>query len=182
MSKGLHPKHPPCPGCGRALYKSAVVGKQVKKTDPWAFCRGKKCDRYGQDQTKFKTTDDLHAALAKTPVPEPTPTLPKEAPEATCEHSCPELAQDGRCTLDGLLSTQEAPKPVEPEHPSIAKARERIRGLVEQAAGDTAPNIVGLTLALVSQETGNHAAANALIDEYSLEALGISKVSTQDKK
>lgn len=67
------------------------------------------------------------------------------------------------------------PKPVaEPE--SVQRARKRLRGLIKQATGDAPPEAVGLVLAIVTQETGNHAAANALIDEYGLEkTFGIKK-------
>ena len=43
MSSKIHQKHPKCPECGKALYKSPIKGKPVKKTDPYAFCRNPKC-------------------------------------------------------------------------------------------------------------------------------------------
>jgi hypothetical protein len=47
---GVHPKHPPCPRCGRALYKSMKPGA-VKKSDPWAWCRNPACPAHRLDQS-----------------------------------------------------------------------------------------------------------------------------------
>ncbi|MBI5495548.1 MAG: hypothetical protein HY904_11030 [Deltaproteobacteria bacterium] len=47
---GAHPKHPPCPRCGRALYKS-MTPKAVKKSDPWAWCRNPACAAHNVDQS-----------------------------------------------------------------------------------------------------------------------------------
>ena len=47
---GTHPKHPPCPECGKAMYKTMEVGKAVRKSDPWSFCRNKSCSLFGVDQ------------------------------------------------------------------------------------------------------------------------------------
>lgn len=56
------------------------------------------------------------------------------------------------------------PKEAEP----LAQARERIRGLIGDVAAGAPRQSVGLVLALLSQETGSQAAANALIDEFDL--------------
>ena len=48
--------------------------------------------------------------------------------------------------------------------------------MITAATKDAPKPSVGIVLAIVNQETGNHAAANALIDEYGLERLfGIKK-------
>lgn len=44
MSSKIHQKHPKCPKCGKALYKSPIKGSPVKKSDPYAFCRNEKCE------------------------------------------------------------------------------------------------------------------------------------------
>lgn len=62
----------------------------------------------------------------------------------------------------------------EPE--AIRDARKRLRGMINAVAKGAPKPSVGIVLAIVNQETGNHAAANALIDEYGLERLfGIKK-------
>lgn len=62
----------------------------------------------------------------------------------------------------------------EPE--AIREARVRLRTLIAAATADAPRASVGIVLAIVNQETGNHAAANALIDEYALERMfGIKK-------
>lgn len=68
-----------------------------------------------------------------------------------------------------------AQEPTE-EPDAIREARKRLRTLITHATAGAPRPSVGLVLAIVNQETGNHAAANALIDEYSLERLfGIQK-------
>lgn len=75
-------------------------------------------------------------------------------------------------SANGNADTQ--PPTEEPE--SIREARERLRALIAEATKDAPRPSVGIVLAIVNQETGNHAAANALIEEYGLERLfGIKK-------
>lgn len=161
MSKGAHPKHPSCPECGKAMYKAAIKGTQVKKTDPWAFCRNSNCKLVGMNQT---------IELSEAPPP-PEPKPSKRA--KTSKHKAD--------------PAQAAPKPMhtkipssrpEDEPESVSRARFRIRELLRKAlaGSDANKTTVGIVLALVSQETGNHAAANVLIDDYKLdELLGIAK-------
>jgi hypothetical protein len=60
----------------------------------------------------------------------------------------------------------------------IREARARLRSMIAQATQDAPRSSIGIVLAIVNQETGNHTAANALIDEYGLERLfGIKKFS-----
>lgn len=54
-------KHPPCPKCGRALYKSKEKGAAVKKDDPFAYCRNEKCPSNSKAENVQK----------KPPAPEP---------------------------------------------------------------------------------------------------------------
>lgn len=166
MSKGAHPKHPPCPECGKALYKAAVKGTQVKKADPWAFCRNAKCKLCGMNQAErsAERARDLakqQKRKAKTEVPEPPP---KPKPTHTKKPA-------------------ETPSKPGDEPEAVHRARFRIREVLRKAlAGtDATPTTIGITLALVSQETGNHAAANAIIDEYKLtDLLGIQKQEARD--
>lgn len=62
------------------------------------------------------------------------------------------------------------------EPDAIQVARKRLRSMIAQASAGAPKPSVGIVLAIVNQETGHHAAANALIDEYGLERLfGIKK-------
>jgi hypothetical protein len=73
---------------------------------------------------------------------------------------------------NGAVSTQA--ESGEPE--AIRSARQRLRSMIAAATKGAPKPSVGIVLAIVNQETGNHAAANALIDEYGLERLfGITK-------
>ncbi len=76
------------------------------------------------------------------------------------------------------VPASEAPKrPAEPE--PIAKARRRLKELLGQVIpGGASKASAGLVLAILSQETGNHKAAEALIDEYKLDTtFGLQKFS-----
>jgi hypothetical protein len=56
-----------------------------------------------------------------------------------------------------------------PELAKVQKARARIRRLVERTTSNAPRLAVSLVLALINQETGNHRAANEIIDEFGLE-------------
>lgn len=129
-SKG-RPQQPKCPGCKKALYKRMDSG-QVKKADPYAWCRNKKCIAYNSDQSSGATR--FQALNGVQPEPEPF--------------------------------KAEVDFPAEPE--AVSKARARIRSVLDATEAKFGSNAVGLALAIVSQETGNHEAANALINEYKL--------------
>lgn len=214
MTKGKgRPKQPKCPHCAKALYKRMQAG-QVKKTDPYAWCRNKKCARYNIAQdpaTRFGPLGGVALAprpKAK-PKPAPKPKVPKptlewpemdaetptgaslasqmwivdamkDGPNRTEAHATlvatirvarqAEANEDAAPDIGGgamaeaiLSATMDATEPS-----SLAKARARIRTVVERAASQFSPQTVGLALAIVSQETGNHDAANALIAEYGL--------------
>jgi len=75
-----------------------------------------------------------------------------------------------------LPANENAGEAVTEEPAAIAAARKRLRAMVAAATTDAPRPSVGIVLAIVNQETGNHTAANALIDEYELERLyGIKK-------
>lgn len=58
----------------------------------------------------------------------------------------------------------------------IREARGRLRAMVKVATKGAPKPSIGIVLAILTQETGNHVAANALIDEYELEKnFGIKK-------
>ncbi len=64
-------------------------------------------------------------------------------------------------------------KPAAPEkateHPAVTKARARIAEIIKKTSDGKSALAIGLVLALVNQETGNHAAANIIIDEHGLD-------------
>lgn len=164
-SKG-RPKQPKCKSCGKSLYKRMDTG-QVLKTDPYAWCRNKDCKKYNQDQSgksRFKPLGDDAVKKSQTAgywdairgkgkegskePPPAKPSKPKSLPMAT------------------------PPVLVEPKEPEpVRKARARIREVMEATEAQFGPNTIGLALAIVSQETGNHEAANSLIREYNLTKL-----------
>ncbi len=148
-SKG-RPHQPKCPKkCGKAFYKRMDKG-QVRKSDPYAWCRNKKCSEYNQDQTggqsRFKPIPvKVKGIVIKTihcppdPIEQAVKKAMKEDPEQ------------------------------EPE--AVTKARNRIRDVLKAVEAKFGTNAVGLALAIVSQETGSDEAANALIAEYRLSEL-----------
>lgn len=78
---------------------------------------------------------------------------------------------DHHMPANGNADTQSAEEPQ-----AIREARERLRALIAEATRDAPRPSIGIVLAIVNQETGNHAAANALIEEYGLERrFGIKK-------
>lgn len=117
------PKQPRCGACKKALYKRMDSG-QVKKSDPYAWCRNKGCVRHNQDQTT-----------------------------------------DGSSRFDVLNEASEGS--MEPD--AVTKARARIKAVMSAAETQYGSNVVGLALAIVTQELGNHEAANSLIAEYELD-------------
>lgn len=58
----------------------------------------------------------------------------------------------------------------------VDEARKKLKPLIDEAIVGQPANAIGLVLAILNQETGNHKAANILIDEYKLTAtFGIRK-------
>lgn len=64
-NKSRHPPHPRCPFCGKAIYKTMIKGKWVKKSDPWAFCRNRACKEYGNNQSGLPTADGVGSQISK---------------------------------------------------------------------------------------------------------------------
>ena len=62
---GVHPKHPRCPHCKKAMYKTMIKAKWVKKSDPWAFCRNLMCEEYGENQSGLPTADGFGREISK---------------------------------------------------------------------------------------------------------------------
>ena len=151
----IHTSHPKCKSCGRALFKGTTVGSKVKPSDPYQYCRNAKCAEYC---AKHAPEQDAPKLLAPDP--------PKGGPasvEVIAKTERP-LRRRARPASDRTTKPQDSSP--------VATARARIRMLV--AEGD--PAALGLTLALLNQEVGNQAAANALIDEYKLdEKFGLNK-------
>lgn len=149
-----HPKHPPCPKCGKSLYKRMDSGS-VHKSAPWAFCRNEKCELYGKSQAE------------KTPKPTAKPTA-KASPELT----------KALKTLLPKTKAEPAKAPMKHEEPDqIKQARQRIREALA-VKGTESKAVIGLTLALVAQALGDQSYANKLIDEFELsKTYGIDKQS-----
>lgn len=45
-------KHPPCTGCGKALFKTAVKGTAGRKGDPFVHCRTAECAKAASGAAK----------------------------------------------------------------------------------------------------------------------------------
>jgi len=87
-----HPPHPKCPACSRPMYKTPWTAAErredpsrgsgaCKKSDPWAYCRNKKCELYQLDQFKQLGDKDIRKAKAE-PAPEPVKAKVKKAKAA----------------------------------------------------------------------------------------------------
>lgn len=53
-----HPVHPKCPHCSKAMFKTAIKGRAVLKSDPWAYCRNQSCVSYAKKQCTERTADE----------------------------------------------------------------------------------------------------------------------------
>lgn len=144
------PKHPPCPACGKAMYKQ-MGGLPVSPEAPWAFCRNSACELYGKNQAASEASPPPRGKVEKLgpkiPLKVAKPIEPPPAP---------------------------VPKPVS-EAEAVKRARARIREALN-VNGAYTKAAVGLTLTLVAQELGDNDIANNLIDEFNLtESFGIEK-------
>lgn len=185
-----HPKHPTCSKCGKALFKSALSAK-VKPTDPYAFCRNKSCEDYclkGAAEPDGKVTKakrgETRAAVPEKPVDqavpvegasEPAKSRKKAPPPAIVPADIPKADIPAKPTAVSKrgLARKAVPADALPklkrEAEPIAKARQRIREIVTKISDGRPREAIGLVLALVSQETGNQSAADALIKEFKLD-------------
>ena len=143
-----HPAHPRCSECGKALYKSAVKGKKVRKADPYKFCRNPDCSLRVEESVKR-----LGDMMTQPHVP---PTGPKAPPKAKGGRKRPRR----RSAPKGVLE----PAPV-------ASVRKQIGGFLERVAKGKEPAAVALTLAITCQEVGEHEAANQLIEKHKLDKM-----------
>lgn len=88
----------------------------------------------------------------------------------------PEQAkEDGRAAKSKAINARRRARPAAPADP-LAAARVQVREVLAQVAEGESPQAVGLVLALLSLETGNHRAANALIEEHQLGKFGLEPV------
>jgi len=170
------PQQPKCE-CGKSLYKRMDPGS-VKTSDPYGWCRNKKCSRYNVDQSgesRFSPLEGEPVGTAPT-----TPTAPAKPESDVVDPAHDAKRQKSlRKSLAKTKAKKEAPEAPEPESEgdepeAVRKARARIKKVVEAAKVQFGTQTVGLVLAICSQETGNHDAANQLIAEYNLtERFGI---------
>lgn len=62
------------------------------------------------------------------------------------------------------------------EHEAIRRARKALIPLIKKTTEGKEPISIGLVLAILNQETGNHKSANVLIEEYKLDKIfGLKK-------
>lgn len=61
----VHPKHPRCPHCGKALYKTIKKGGLTNKSDSWGWCRNVDCSHYLVDQAKKKSKKSVPVGVKK---------------------------------------------------------------------------------------------------------------------
>lgn len=139
-----HEAHPRCASCGKALYKSLMVGTRVKKADPYRWCRNTSCDRYKEQSNSAPAAMERQKAMTG-----------------------PKRGAARRARGRPAKKAPPKPKPFQEAEP-IRKARQRIRGLLSQVGKEHPALAIHLVLAIVNQETGNTKAANAIIEEHGL--------------
>jgi hypothetical protein len=199
-----HPQHPHCE-CKKALFKSPATRK-VKPSEPYAYCRNVACKQYAfrrllgapgfDPKAKQFTDEQLAVALQVSKVaPDaleraaPKPTMAKRpkvppvvahpetgipVPADTRPAETKPVSKRGRARA-AMPASAAPPRPVEPA--PIAAARRRLKDLLGRVIpGGSDKASAGLVLAILSQETGNQRAAEALIDEYQLDVkFGLQK-------
>jgi len=156
------PKHPPCPKCGKILFKRMDPGS-VRKTAPWAYCRNEMCERYGANQSKDEALREVNNQVASSGKPKPK--------------GSPELKKALKTLLPKPKPKPKAStaEPVKTEPEAIQKARLRIREALA-INGTYSKAVIGLTLTIIAQEMKSHDFANRLIDEFDLaKVYGIEK-------
>lgn len=99
--RGGRPKAPPCPSCGKALYKHPDKGTPVKKHWPYAWCRNEACELHNKDQSAAKKAPKRKKQKAPPrEAPKPLPVEP-EAVKAARE-KIKAVVGDGAPNLIGL--------------------------------------------------------------------------------
>lgn len=192
----IHQPHPKCPQCGRALYKAYGKGSKVSPEDPYVFCRNAACDLGGEEGIERRGSRARcavgHGAAdgcaecdpavqvdmdREAAAPPPTSETPPAAPETPAlvpepEPRTPEPTRPfRRRSAPASVSSEDAPRTV-----AVIVARQKIKHVIAALTADKSREAVGLILALVNQELGCHAGANALIDELGLDVkFGLEK-------
>jgi hypothetical protein len=199
-----HPRHPACPDCQKALFKRPDSGK-VHKDQPYKYCSNPDCKSFSGVYRNpavnavkgipvaqarvipaWQTDDRLDRVIETKPLrakpasgpakasgPKTKPKKAEQAPAVT-QPTGPEVAKKTGPKRRALPASEAPRRPQEPE--PIQVARKRLRSIVATLTEGRPPSAVGLVLAILNQETGNHAAANALIDELELtKTFGIMK-------
>lgn len=126
-----HPKHPKCPNCGRAMYKSPE-SRAVKKSEPFAFCRNKKCKLHLTDQSKMSDGELVEAMGKPLDNREPEPgdgvvATAKAAHKRAAEQEAAEKAAKAKAEAEkgkGKKGAKKTPtnKPKKPSKEEKAKA------------------------------------------------------------
>lgn len=164
--------------CSKSLYKAQQKGTKVKKSDAWAWCRNRECELFGKDLSNGVYGDhpsdgdtEQGREATRQMFTESKPMT--DAYQDQVDKKTPSRKRRKRKSIPAAG----VPPGEKPEPEAIQKARQRIRELLKQVVPKDAPPVsIGLTLALVNQETGNTQAANVLIDEYQLEdKFGVKK-------
>jgi outer membrane biosynthesis protein TonB len=197
QSKG-RPVQPKCPKCGKALYKRMDPGG-VKTSDPYGWCRNASCESYNVDQSgesrfapiggaapppkkapeakpKAEGKPEAKPAAKPAAAPKVTPPPPKKAPAPVAKKAAKAKADaDAKASAEVAEAAAKAvgaklSAPAKGEGDAVDKARERISKALEAVEATYSKAVIGLALAIVSQQMGSHEAANALIAEYDLEA------------
>lgn len=145
-------KHPPCPSCGKALYKAAKAGTKVKKSDPFDFCRNQSCAR--------NLVQEINSDSGPPPSGPKSPPSSKKAPERPPPTKREMLSRKRR------KPKKAPPGVVEPE--GTFKARQAMRELVKRHMAGKHPDAAALLAVLGLQEAGFHSAASVIIKEHDL--------------
>lgn len=182
------PVQPKCEHCGKALYKRMDPGG-VKTADPYAWCRNASCEAYNTDQSGDSRFAPIGgAAPAKKAVAKPASggtSAPKVAPpppakpapkpdKAVAKKRAAQDAAEAAAVAEAAAAAVGAKADAasdDGELDVVAKARKRIQLALDAVEKTYSKAVIGLALAIVSQQMGNNEAANALIAEYNLEEL-----------
>lgn len=142
---------------------------KIAKLAPAALERAAPLKRhYGEAGKKHQAKKGQTAAYFDGIAP-PAEKAAKAAPEPAPKP----VSKRGRARA-AVPASAVPPKPTEPE--PIAKARRRIKDILSEVVKGHPREAAGLVLAILSQETGNQRAAEALIDEYKLDTkFGLQK-------
>jgi hypothetical protein len=166
------PKQPPCPKCGKALYKRPDAGS-VNTTDPYGWCRNEACETFGTDQSGSSRFDKKASKKDKPKQQElfKKPTKDKKAPEVeTTKKKTKTVVEEVKEAIEDVPElVDEDDIDDEQESDALQVARKRIRQIMEVVEQTHGKHLIALALAILSQDTGSHSAANAFIREYGLD-------------